>query len=91
MDIVWDEAKSDRNHLERGLPFRLALELFAGPVIEQIDDRRNYGEIRVKAIGVVGGLVMACVFTDRGTTRRIISLRYANRRERHAFGTTNQS
>ncbi len=85
MDFVWDEAKSERNHAERALPFGLAPELFAGPVVEQVDDRRNYGEIRMKAIGVVGGLVMACVYTDRGAARRIISLRYANRRERHAY------
>ncbi|HXA23179.1 MAG TPA: BrnT family toxin [Acetobacteraceae bacterium] len=85
MDFIWDEAKSERNHVERDLPFGLARELFAGPVVEQVDARRNYGEIRMKAIGVVGGLLMACVFTDRGAAHRIISLRYASRRERNAY------
>jgi uncharacterized protein len=84
---VWDEAKSKRNHVERGLPFRLARDLFAGSVVEPINERRNYGDIRMKVIGVVGGQIMACVFTYRGTTRRIISLRYASRRERHAYRT----
>jgi uncharacterized DUF497 family protein len=54
MDFVWDEAKSERNRVKRDLPFGLATELFKGPVVEQVDDRRNYGEIRMKAIGVVG-------------------------------------
>jgi uncharacterized protein len=84
-DFIWDAAKSDRNHVERALPFGLARELFAGRVVEQVDDRRDYGEIRMKAIEAVAGLVMACVYTDQGAARRIISLRYANRRERHAY------
>jgi uncharacterized protein len=85
MEFVWDEAKSERNSVDRDLPFGLAPELFMGPVVEQVDDRRNYGEIRMKAIGLVGGSVVACVFTDRSAARRIISLRYASRRERNAY------
>ena len=39
----------------------------------------------MQAIGMVGGLILLCVYTDRGTVRRIISLRHANRRERDAY------
>lgn len=85
MDFEWDEAKSERNQSGRGLSFALAIELFAGPVVEQVDRRRDYGEIRIWAVGIVQGLVLACVYTDRGRTRRIISLRDASRRERDGY------
>jgi len=85
MDFEWDEAKSERNLIDRGLPFELAEPLFEGRVIEQRDDRRDYREVRIQAIGRVGGRILLCVYTDRGGVRRIISLRYANRRERDAY------
>ncbi|HEY7298363.1 MAG TPA: BrnT family toxin [Xanthobacteraceae bacterium] len=47
--------------------------------------RRDYGERRIKAIGRAAGQVLVCVYTDRSTARRIISLRVANRRERDAY------
>jgi uncharacterized protein len=85
MDFEWDEAKSERNRIERGLPFDLAMRLFDGFVSLEPDMRRDYGEMRVRAVGVVGDLTLHCVYTDRGETRRIISLRVANRRERRGY------
>lgn len=85
MEFEWNEAKSERNRVERGLPFALAVELFEGPVIEQTDNRHDYGEARVQAVGRAGGRTLLCVYTDRGEVRRVISLRYANRRERNAY------
>jgi uncharacterized DUF497 family protein len=46
------------------------------------DDRRDYGEARVRAIGEADGIVPHLVFTDRGDVRRIISARLADRKER---------
>jgi DNA-binding transcriptional regulator YiaG/uncharacterized DUF497 family protein len=66
MDFEWDQAKSERNDTERGLPFELALLLFDGPVIEQVDDRRAYGEVRVRVIGAIGASILHCVYTMRG-------------------------
>ncbi len=88
MDFEWDPPKSAENRIKRDLPFGLVAELFAGRVLTQDDDRRDYGEPRVKATGIVGTLVVVCIYTDRGETRRIISLRRANRRERNAFRTS---
>lgn len=85
MNFEWDGQKSDRNRLDRGLPFELAIDLFDGPCIEQADDRRDYGETRTQAIGMTGGLTLVCIYTGRGQSRRIISLRDANRRERDAY------
>lgn len=88
VDFEWDAAKGDKNEAERGLPFRLAILLFRGLVLRRVDDRQNYGEVRIKAIGVVGDCILHCVYTDRGGVRRVISLRHANRRERDAYRAT---
>jgi uncharacterized protein len=85
MDFEWDEAKSARNRLKRELPFESAVELFDGHTVKTEDDRHDYQEIRFQAIGIAGGLVLVCIYTDRDNTRRIISLRRANRRERDVY------
>ena len=85
MIFEWDGAKSDRNAIERLLPFDVAVALFDGPTLEALDARRGYGELRFTAIGAVRGVCMVCVYTDRGDTRRIISLRLASRKERDAY------
>lgn len=84
-DFEWDDAKSESNRIERDLPFDLAIKMFDGQTLEQLDARRDYQEVRVQAIGTVGSLILLCVYTDRGAVRRIISLRPANRRERDAY------
>jgi uncharacterized protein len=88
MDFEWDRAKSEQNVRERGLPLELAALLFDGPVIERVDERRGYGEARIRAIGVVGDVTLHCVYTQRRDVRRIISLRYANRKGRDAYRAT---
>ena len=88
VEFEWDAAKSEKNEAERGLPFRLAILLFQSPVLRRVDDRQDYGEVRIKAIGVVGDRILHCVYTDRGRVRRVISLRDANRRERDAYRAT---
>ena len=88
MLFEWDSAKSAENARERGLPFEIAMALFDGPTLEYPDRRHDYGESRVKAIGEVDGHILVCVYTDRGAVRRIISLRVASRKERHAYRKT---
>jgi len=38
--------KNERNISERGIDFAWAVDIFLGPVIERIDTRRDYGEMR---------------------------------------------
>jgi len=78
-------AKSAKNLRERGLPFDAAMAMFERPTLEATDARREYGEPRIRAIGVAKDTVLVCVYVDRGAVRRIISLRAANRKERHAY------
>ncbi len=85
LKFEWDETKSERNRRERNLDFATAARIFEGPVQTTLDERRNYGEERVIAIGEVDGRVFVVVYTDRGGVRRIISARRASRKERETW------
>jgi uncharacterized protein len=65
VDYEWDEAKSEATRRERGLPFEVAILLFDRPVLVAVDDRFDYGETRMRAIGEVGGVVLTCVYTEK--------------------------
>lgn len=82
MIFDWHDAKHERNLRERGFGFDFAALIFEGRVLTQIDDRRDYGEVRVKALGEADGIVLAVIYTDREGVRWIISARKANKRER---------
>ena len=82
MLFEWDDAKSQRNLLERGFGFDHAATIFLEPTLEVRDNRRNYGEIRVQAIGRAGDDILSVVYSDRGEVRRIISARLTNKKER---------
>lgn len=85
MDFAWDDRKNARLRAERGFAFEDVVPIFAGHTVEAIDARRDYGEERVIAIGADAGIIYTVVYTDRGWTRRLISARLANRRERQRW------
>jgi uncharacterized DUF497 family protein len=82
VDFEWDPAKSAATEQSRGIGFARAAEIFAGPLVEWIDDRRPYGEERRRAVGETAGELLHVVYTQRGAVIRIISARRANRKER---------
>ena len=74
MRYSWDEKKNRRNLKLHGIAFEDAAQIFEGLTVERVDDRFDYGEKRVYAIGVVNGLEVTVIYTDRGDDeRRIIS------------------
>jgi uncharacterized protein len=81
----WDSAKEAKNIREREIDFTTASRIWDGPVLEEIDDRRDYGEVRILTFGKVDGRLMAVLFTWRNQNRRIISARKANLREQRRF------
>ncbi len=86
MDYEWDEAKNRQNIRKHGLDFADAWEVFAGPMVPELDLRINYGEDRWSLIGLLGNRVVVVTFTVRKReTIRIISLRKASRHERQKF------
>jgi uncharacterized protein len=88
MVFEWDAAKNAANLEKHGIDFEDAIGIFDGPVLEQPDDRRDYGEQRIVAFGVVEDRELAVVYTIRGTHRRIISARRADRNERKEYRDT---
>ena len=82
MIFDWDEAKSLRTLRERGFGFDYAAGIFSSLTLEKQDDRRDYGESRIQAIGRVNDDVLFVVYTNRNEVRHIISARRANRKER---------
>ncbi|MGA0594433.1 BrnT family toxin [Enterovirga sp. CN4-39] len=85
MEFDWHIAKSERNRAERGFGFDAAALIFEGPVLEFLDSRRDYGETRIKALGLVDGVLLSVVYTDRENVRWIISARRASRKERRVW------
>jgi uncharacterized DUF497 family protein len=81
LKLTWDEAKRAATLLHRGLDFADVGEVFAGAVFEFEDNRHDYGERRINTFGWLRSRMVAIVWTQRGETRRIISMRYANERE----------
>ena len=81
MDIDFDTAKRLATLEARGLDMADAGQVFDGPTLTVEDDRRDYGERRYIALGRIRGRIHVMVFTPRGGTVRLISLRKANDRE----------
>lgn len=85
MEFGWDEDKNRRNIVRHGLPLSSAERLFQGPRLERIDDREDYGELRIEAFGLIQGRVFVCIYNDRVVddveVRWVISFRKADARE----------
>ncbi len=85
MSYTWDPAKNQRNIARHGIAFEDAVRIFEGPTLERVDDRFEYGDVRVYAIGIVNETEITVIYTDVSTERRIISAWRAERHEREAY------
>ena len=86
VDFEFDPWKDEANRAKHGVSLALAEVLFGSPHLTVEDDRFDYGEVRRIAFGHIRERLFVCVFVDRGSTRRIISLRKANSREVKRYG-----
>ena len=81
--------RARRTSANEGLIFAFATLVFDGPTLERIDNRQDYGEVRIIALGHADGIPLTVVYTDRAEggeiARRIISARVSSRRERKAY------
>jgi uncharacterized protein len=85
MAFEWDEDNRKAHLAKHGVDFRRATQIFDGPTVETVDDRLNYRETRINALGEIEGRVYAVTYTWRDRTRRIISARKANAREQRKY------
>jgi len=81
MDITYDTAKNESNTEKHGVSLAAAAEFEWDEALAWTDERQNYGESRMCAIGYIGNRLFYVVYVDRADVRRIISLRKANSRE----------
>jgi len=87
MDFEWDEAKERLNQVKHGLSFEEAKNVFADPDVLILEaSREEDGERRFKAIGSIHGRLFVLVFTERDASRRIISARRTNLKEKRVYG-----
>lgn len=78
--------KNRRNVTIHGIAFEDAVRVFDGPTLERVDDRFDYGEVRIYAIGVVNGLEITVIYVEVSSDqRRVISAWRAERHEREAY------
>ncbi|MFZ5745620.1 MAG: BrnT family toxin [Pseudomonadota bacterium] len=87
MDFEWDETKCAANIAKHQIDFRDAAAIWQRPVIDPAFERSVGSEIRRVAIGTIGdaAILIAVVYTVRGTTLRLISARRARRHERKCY------
>jgi uncharacterized protein len=85
VEFHWDARKNRANLREHHIDFETAKRIFDGPCLEKLDEDESHGEDRLIAVGAAGDVVMVVVYTERGETRRLISARKANGKERIAY------
>ena len=86
MKYTWDDEKNRRNIRLHGVDFADAVQVFEGLTLEQVDDRFDYGDLRIYAIGIVNGLEITVIYSDdEGDERRIISAWRSEPHERRAY------
>ena len=92
VEITFDPPKNAASIRERGLPFSLVKDEFDWAGAQVIEDtRRDYGESRYRALGLIGTRLHAVVYTSRSAVMHVISLRKANRREEKRYAAKTES
>ena len=72
MRFTWDRAKNAANVRRHWIAFQDAARIFDGPTVERADDRYDYGEVRIYAVGLVNGIEITVIYTDGGRDERHI-------------------
>jgi uncharacterized DUF497 family protein len=82
MKMTYDPAKRDWTLVHRGLDFAVDAErVFSGDTVTMVDHRFDYGEVRRISAGFLQGRMVVIVWTERGASRHIISMRYCHDKE----------
>jgi uncharacterized protein len=89
VEFDWDPVKHERIRRDRGFGFDYVVRIFAGPTVEAIDRRHDYGEERIRAIGEIDGRVYVAIYTDRPGIRWMISAWKAGGKDLRAWQKRN--
>lgn len=86
MTVSFDPEKDAINRATHGLSLARADEVNLRTAVVRPDERRDYGEPRWRAYGMIDGRLHMLAFTVREGVLRAISLRRANARETRRYG-----
>ena len=81
LEFLFDRSKDRINRNKHGIGLSRAADFDFDAAIFVVDDRNDYGEVRIKAIGFLDARLYALVFTQEGENIRAISLRKASKDE----------
>jgi uncharacterized protein len=85
MDFEWDENKRISNLKKHGVDFIDAAALFENWHISNVSGSIDYGEVRLKALGLVDGEILCVIYTLRGERYRLISAHTAGKNDRRKY------
>jgi len=88
--LDFDPEKDATTLSKHGVSLAAAAQLDWDAALAWIDDRTDYGELRIVALAPIGDRLFFVVFVDRDEGRRIISLRRTNRREVNHYVRANE-
>lgn len=91
MKITFDPIKDARNVELRGLSFERVVDFEFETALFVPDQRREYGEARIRALGWLDKRLHALVFVETHHGIRVISFRKANKREVNIYETQTRS
>jgi uncharacterized DUF497 family protein len=85
-EFEWDDVKAETNLRKHKISFQEARRVFDDlfALVEQ-DLGEAFGEDRFVATGMVEGLIIVVVYTERGERIRLISARKANSNEQRRY------
>ena len=92
MEVAWDFIKAGENFRKHGVTFQEAAFALSDPlIVEELDDRENYGEDRLIAYAMGTRKILVIIYTERCEIIRIISARRATQHEQKHYYRENAS
>jgi uncharacterized DUF497 family protein len=85
MGVEYDLEKDAANLAKHGIPLALGAIVLENRIGEIVDDRRDYGEVRINAFGLIKGRLFVCTYTMRRETHRLVSVRKTSRQEQRTW------
>jgi uncharacterized protein len=86
--LEWDDAKNRENIRKHDLDFSDAEAIFSGPMLVDVDRRKDYGEERLAGTGFLHNFIVVVAYTETVDVIRVFSLRKALKHERQRFEET---
>jgi hypothetical protein len=83
--MTFDPRKDAINKKKHGISLSRAADFDFEAAVFLVDDREDYGEVRVRAIGFLDARLYSLVFVQDGDDIRAISLRKATRHEEKEY------